>query len=135
MKTTTAIITVRTASEVHGTGADTIRLGIHGVSHHGDITDGMILGIMEDTGDGTTRGSTADGTEDGTILGTTEDITAVIGDGMTHGTALIMDGTTRSGDTIITGQATSEDRNMTTKSGTVQDTRQDQTGFPAADRH
>ena len=81
-------ITRLTASEVHGTGADTILLGIHWISHLGDTVGGMTAGIsaagtihtttaasMED---GTTHGTvhtTADGMEDGTLIG---DITIIM---------------------------------------------------------
>ncbi len=93
LKTTTVIITVRTASEAHGTGADTILLGTHGVTVHGDTTDGMILTGMED---GMTHGTIQVGT---IHIGTA--------DGMTHGT------TGATGTTIITTTA------GTTRIGTI----------------
>lgn len=81
-----AITTVRTASEVHGIGADIIRLGTgtHGLILHGDTTDGTILSTSEDgmtlgiTEVGTVHGITADGMthgtmEDGTLIITTMD--------------------------------------------------------------
>lgn len=84
--TTGGHITLLTASEAAGTGADITILGTgtHGATGHGIIAVGMTLGIttagMEDgmthgiTADGTTRGSTLAGTmEDGMIHGTTAD--------------------------------------------------------------
>lgn len=101
-RTTTDTGTVLTASEVRGIGADIIPHGTHGISRHGDITDGMTLGTTVQTGDGTTHGITED-TGAGMTLGIMEDT----GAGMTHGTTTITDGTTHTGDTIttITGQA------------------------------
>ena len=89
-KTITAIITIRTASAVHGTGADITRLGTHGTSLHGDTADGMTDGITEA---GTVHIITAATTGDGTTLGTG----AVIGDGTTLGTARITIHTTADG--------------------------------------
>ena len=88
--------TLRTASEVPGTGAVTTTLGtethgtgVHGLTHLGDTTDGMIRSITEDimilgttamadiTEDGMIHGTdtctrtTADGTADGIHIGTT----------------------------------------------------------------
>ncbi len=62
----------------HGTGADIIPLGTHGLTALGDIMAGMIHGIMEAT---MTRGTTADGM----TLG----ITAAAGAGTAHGTIII----------------------------------------------
>ena len=73
---------VRTVSEVRGTGAGTTPLGTPGISHLGDIADGMTDGITEA---GTTL-IMEDSTEDGMTLGTGE----VIGDGMTRGIILII---------------------------------------------
>ena len=82
-----AIGTVRTASEVHGTGADTTLLGILWISHLGDTVGGMIAGI---SAAGTIHTTTAASMEDGTTHGTGE----AIGVGTTHGTAhTIADGT------------------------------------------
>lgn len=97
-RTTTDTGTALTASEVRGTGADIIPHGTHGISRHGDITDGMIHGTTVQTGDGTTHGITEDTGEAGMTHGTTEDI----GAGMTHGITLTTDGTTHTGDTITT---------------------------------
>ena len=81
LKTGTDTITVHTASDHHGGGADitartgvhiTVRTGVHGVTVRGDITDFMTHGT-------TTRGDMPD-----------------TGDGMTHGiTTIITDGITR----------------------------------------
>lgn len=104
LKTITDITTVRTASAVPGTGADTTPLGIRGISHLGDIGDGMTAGISEA---GTIHIITVASMEDGMTLGTGE----VIGDGTTLGTVLTTaDGTEvgiLSGDiiTIITDTA------------------------------
>lgn len=97
-RTTTDTGTALTASEVRGTGADIIPHGTHGISRHGDITDGMTLGTTVQTGDGTTHGITEDTGEDGMTLGIMEDT----GAGMIHGTTTITDGTTHTGDTITT---------------------------------
>ena len=86
LKTITDITTARTASAVPGTGADITPLGIRGISHLGDIGDGMTAGISEA---GTARIITAASMEDGMTLGTGE----VIGDGTTLGITLtIADG-------------------------------------------
>ena len=96
-RTTTDIITVRTASEVPGTGAGIIRHGTAGISLLGDIEDGMTDGTTEA---GTTLTITEASTEDGTTLGTGE----ATGDGMTLGIILtIADGMVdgiRTGDII-----------------------------------
>lgn len=70
----TDIITVHTASAVHGTGAGTTaRTGAHGDTAHGDTTGGMTRSTSEV---GMTRGTM----EDITILGTED-----TGDITTHG--------------------------------------------------
>lgn len=74
---------VRTVSEVRGTGAGTTPLGTPGISHLGDIADGMTDGITEA---GTTLIIMEDSTEDGMTRGTGE----VTGDGMTRGIILII---------------------------------------------
>ena len=93
MKTTTATITARSEYQVHGTGTHIVRhgTGIHGPTARGDIT----------TADGTTHGIT----EAGMIHGITE----AIGDGTTHGTVhitIIADGMILTGATIIIIRAT-----------------------------
>ena len=104
-RTITDITTDRTASEVHGTGADTTTLGtvmhgdgVHGHTALGAITDGTTHGTTEDS---MTHGTTADSTEDSTTLGIMEDGAGTIGtdittilstaDGMADGTRIITD--------------------------------------------
>ena len=88
----TDTITIRTASEVLGTGAviSTLGTGTHGHITHGDtaagtitedgtthgittdIGDSMTLGIMEDGTATITIHTIADGTADGTLITTTD---------------------------------------------------------------
>lgn len=98
MKTTTDIITVRTALEAPGTGAGIIRHSTLWTSLLGDTTDGMTAGITEA---GTALIITEDTMEDGMIRGTG----AAIGDGTTLGTAHIIIHITADGmaDGILTG--------------------------------
>ena len=119
-----AIGTVRTASEVHGTGADTILLGILWISHLGDTVGGMTTGI---SAAGTIHTTTAASMEDGTTHGTGE----AIGVGTTHGTVHTIadgmeDGTLIGDITIIMCmvQDTLEESNITRMHGMAQDTRQ-----------
>ena len=104
-KTTTDIITARTASAVHGTGAGTtvhigalitVLTGVHGVTVRGGITVTMTHGTMADT---MIRGDTPDIGEDSMTHGTTEDTGEATGAGMTHGIITI---TTAAGMTITT---------------------------------
>ena len=114
-------ITLRTASEVHGTGVGTgARIGacLHGATAgmtHG-TGDGAILGTTAVTGaDGMTHGTTGD-TGVGMIHGTTAVITvaigAVIGACTTHGIRTMPDGTAASvliGDTATARALEAED--------------------------
>ena len=120
----------RTASELHGTGADISRHGTPGALHLGDTADGMIRGTTEVIGDGMTHGTTADGTADGMIRGITAAGMEAIGAGTTHGTIhttvlTTADGTvagTHTGDTTITvtDRDISEVRTITRMYGTAQ---------------
>lgn len=122
----------RTASELHGTGADISRHGIPGALHLGDTADGMIRGTTGVHGDGTTHGTTADGTEDGMTLGITAVTTEDTGDGMTLGTTttITTDGTTHIGITIM-ARDISED--TARKYGTAQGMRPAPTGYSLAE--
>lgn len=135
-RTITAIITARTASAAHGTGAGITRLGIRGTSLLGDIADGMTDGTTEA---GTARIIMEDITGDGTIHGTGE----ATGDGMTLGTVRITthttvagtaDGTHIGATTIITDTVrdTSVLQTIIRMYGTAQDTRQVQKEYSEA---
>ena len=121
MKTTTAITMVHTVSAVHGTGAGIIILGIHGVSPHGDITDGTTHGTMEPTGVGMTLGTTADTGEDGTIHGITE--ASGEADGTTQDITHTTDGMIHIGATTITTMVRAIILTITRMCGMVQDIR------------
>ena len=122
--TATDITMGHIASEVHGTGAGTMTLGI---GTHGGGTPGLIL--LGDTTDGTTR-STAE-------AGITHGTTAAIGDTTIHGTT--EDGVTGTADgiLIITDISMARDtfiiiqsnRTTTTSRSEDRDTRQDPTEY------
>lgn len=88
LKTGTDTITVHTASDHHGGGADitarstvhtAVHTGVHGITTLAECTDTMILGTTE------THGTTADTTET-TTQDTGEDITEAGTAGMILGT-------------------------------------------------
>lgn len=130
--------TVRTASEAHGIGADIGALT--GAGRHGGTrgsTDGATRGIMAAIGeDGTIRGIIGD-TGDGMTHGTTVDIGACI----IHGIRTTPDGTedsARTGDIIILAEVRDMDTEDTSAAtdGPVRDMRLRQTtGYlPAPER-
>ena len=125
LKTITVIIMVHTASAVHGTGAGITTHGTHGLSLHGDITDGTIHGTTEQTGAGMTHGTMADIG----AVGMTHGITADTGeaDGTIPDIIHTTDGTIHTGVTITT-TARVISLIITRMCGMVQDIRQVQTG-------
>ena len=115
-----------TASAVHGIGADITILGTHhGVSPHGDITDGTTHGTMAQTGAGMTLGTMADTGAAGMIHGITADTGEA--DGTTPDIIRTTDGTTHSGATTITTMAQDISLTTTRMYGMDQDIRQAQT--------
>ena len=86
----------RTASELHGTGADISRHGIPGALHLGDTADGMIRGTTEVIGDGMTHGTT-DGLITTIIIAVGTGVGILIGDIIT-GQGIILEMTGRSMD-------------------------------------
>ena len=91
------IITPRTASEVHGTGAATM---IHGTATHGTGTHGHT--VLGDITDGTTHGTMEASMTHGTTADITEVTTATCTHTTTDGTA---DGILIGDTTIITTMA------------------------------
>ena len=99
----------RTASELHGTGADISRHGTPGALHLGDTADGMIRGT-----------------------------TGVHGDGTTHGIihiTLTTDGMTLIGDTYMVRDTGRADRDIRRMYGTDRATRPVPTGYSPAAHH
>ena len=124
----------RTASELHGTGADISLHGTPGALHLGDTEDGMIRGTTEVIGDGTTHGTTADGM----IRGITAAGMEAIGAGTTHGIihiTLTTDGMTLIGDTYMVRDTGRADRDIRRMYGTDRDTRPVPTGYSPAAHH
>lgn len=128
----------RTASELHGTGADISLHGTPGALHLGDTEDGMIRGTTEVIGDGMTHGTTADGTADGMIRGITAAGMEAIGAGMTHGIihiTLTTDGMTLIGDIYMVRDTGRADRDIRRMYGTDRATRPVPTGYSPAAHH
>ena len=128
----------RTASELHGTGADISRHGTPGALHLGDTADGMIRGTTEVIGDGMTHGTTADGTEDGMTHGITAAGMEVTGAGTIRGIihiTRITDGMTLIGDIYTVRDTGRADQAIRRMYGTDRATRPVPTGYSPAAHH